>query len=54
MSFLFGGDFAAEIGVEGGDRNIPPVVDGGVDDRKRDEPDEEEGRLCSALPGCDE
>ena len=45
ISFLLGGDFAAETGVTGGDRNIPLVVDGGVEERKSDELDDDEGRL---------
>jgi hypothetical protein len=54
MSFRLGGDFAAETGVIGGDRNIPPpVVDGGVVDRKSDELDDDDGRLCGTFRGCD-
>jgi len=47
MSFRLGGDFAADTGVIGGDINIPPTaVDGGVDERKSDELDDDDGRLC--------
>jgi hypothetical protein len=49
MSFRLGGDFAAETGVVGGDKNMPPPdVDGGVDDGKRDVEldDDDDGRLC--------
>ena len=41
---------AAQTGVTGGDRNIPPpVVDGGVDDRKSDELDDDDGRRCGTF-----
>jgi hypothetical protein len=55
MSFRLGGVFAAETGVTGGDRNIPPpVVDGGVDDRKSDELDDDDGRPCRTFRGCND
>ena len=55
ISFRLGGDFAAEMGVMGGDKNIPPPdVDGGVDERKSEEPEDDDGRLCSRFCGCDD